>query len=96
MNLRVKCLSGAVLRTNFLDYLGNSRITFFMPHPTEGFYLPALEEGFLSCLQYASTLGYLEIDQLLKNATQTTMQHDIINERHAFLDLLNQINNLWL
>ncbi len=40
---RVETLIQPIPRFNFLGLLNNSRITLFLPHETEGFYLPALE-----------------------------------------------------
>jgi hypothetical protein len=40
---RVEVLIHPVPRLPFLELLGNARITLFLPHATEGFYLPALE-----------------------------------------------------
>jgi hypothetical protein len=42
-NLRVAVLTQPLLRSAFLELLGNARIALFLPHATEGFYLPALE-----------------------------------------------------
>ncbi|MFO7640201.1 MAG: glycosyltransferase family 1 protein [Candidatus Competibacteraceae bacterium] len=39
----VRCLTDALPRAAFLEQLGSARITVFLPHATEGFYLPALE-----------------------------------------------------
>lgn len=40
---RVQVLTQALLRNDFLELLGKARITLFLPHESEGFYLPALE-----------------------------------------------------
>ena len=40
---RVEVLTHPIPRPAFLDLLGNARIALFLPHATEGFYLPALE-----------------------------------------------------
>jgi len=37
------CLTGALPRQEFLGLLGRARVTVFLPHRQEGFYLPALE-----------------------------------------------------
>ena len=40
---RVRLVDRAQPRAAFLDLLGRARVTAFLPNPTEGFYLPALE-----------------------------------------------------
>lgn len=40
---RVRLVDRAIPRQAFLDALRRARVTLFLPHPTEGFYLPALE-----------------------------------------------------
>ena len=40
---RVEALIHPIPRPAFLELLGNARIALFLPHATEGFYLPALE-----------------------------------------------------
>lgn len=40
---RVKIITDPIPRLAFLGLLGDTRITLFLPHVTEGFYLPALE-----------------------------------------------------
>lgn len=42
-NQRVEALIHSIPRPAFLELLGNARIALFLPHATEGFYLPALE-----------------------------------------------------
>jgi glycosyltransferase involved in cell wall biosynthesis len=42
-SLRVKTLTTEKPRTEFLQLLSQSRVALFLPTPTEGFYLPALE-----------------------------------------------------
>lgn len=40
---RVEVLTHPISRPAFLELLGKAKITLFLPHTTEGFYLPALE-----------------------------------------------------
>ena len=40
---RVEALTHSIPRPAFLELLSNARIALFLPHATEGFYLPALE-----------------------------------------------------
>lgn len=42
-NLAIETIINAIPRANFLTLLANSKIAVFLPHATEGFYLPALE-----------------------------------------------------
>ena len=39
----VRLLEEPVLRPDFLDLLNRARVTLFLPHESEGFYIPALE-----------------------------------------------------
>jgi glycosyltransferase involved in cell wall biosynthesis len=43
LNKRIKLLYNLLPRQEFLNILGRSKITVFIPNPTEGFFLPALE-----------------------------------------------------
>jgi glycosyltransferase involved in cell wall biosynthesis len=40
---RIVCLATQFARRDFLGAVSRARVTVFLPHPTEGFYLPALE-----------------------------------------------------
>lgn len=42
-NLKIQCLTQKVAREHLLAMMGNSRVTLFLPHDYEGFYLPPLE-----------------------------------------------------
>jgi len=48
--LRAEVLTDRVQRTEFLHRLARSRIVVFLPNPTEGFFLPALEAMALGCV----------------------------------------------
>ncbi len=41
--LRINCVTRLMPRAQFIEQMGNSRITVFLPLEAEGFYLPALE-----------------------------------------------------
>jgi hypothetical protein len=40
---RIRVLDGLVSREEFLEAINQARVTLFLPNPTEGFFLPALE-----------------------------------------------------
>jgi hypothetical protein len=40
---RIRLLAEPVLRAEFLELVNRTRVTIFLPHETEGFYIPALE-----------------------------------------------------
>jgi hypothetical protein len=40
---RIRVLDGLVPREEFLDAINQAQVTLFLPNPTEGFFLPALE-----------------------------------------------------
>ncbi len=124
---RVVALIDPLPRPAFLERLGNARIALFLPHATEGFYLPALE-GFAletvvicpdcmgnrpfclpgkTCLQPAYTIESLldaiqqalhmtpQARQTLLTAAQRMAQHhSLLEERHAFLEILQHITTL--
>lgn len=48
--LRVRSVREQVPRSAFLEGVGDSRVALFLPHATEGFYLPALEAMALETL----------------------------------------------
>ncbi len=43
LGLKAEVISSRLARANYLNRISRSKITIFLPHVTEGFYLPALE-----------------------------------------------------
>jgi glycosyltransferase involved in cell wall biosynthesis len=41
--IRIQCITQKISRADFLEKVGSSRVTLFLPHTREGFYLPPLE-----------------------------------------------------
>ena len=125
---RVYLLDKQVLRPIFLTLLKRAKMTLFLPHAAEGFYLPALEgmavgtlvlcpdcignrsfcqtnwNSFrpnynpVAILNAVAKAGRLEASQretILTNASQTFAEHNLPKERTAFLDILENVDQLW-
>ena len=121
-------LADPVLRPDFLDLLNRARVSVFLPHQTEGFYIPALEGMGLDTLvvcpdcvgnrsfclparncfrpklstgavrvaaEAARRLAPSEVSTCLANARETFARHDLMKERRDFLEILNQVDQLW-
>jgi hypothetical protein len=121
-------LMDPVLRPEFLGLLNRARISVFLPHQTEGFYIPALEGMALdtlvvcpdcvgnrsfclpghNCFRPELSLGALrsaaeaarrltpvEVSTYLANARATFDRHDLKKERRDFLEILEQVDQLW-
>jgi hypothetical protein len=115
-------------RDQFLRQMGNARVTIFLPRPSEGFYLPALEgmacgtivacpdcvgnRGFchdkMNCFRPdyefnqilaagREALEQSEVarERMLENANGTVRKHSLEGERKKFLEILEQIDELW-
>ncbi|HRF43165.1 MAG TPA: glycosyltransferase family 1 protein [Candidatus Competibacteraceae bacterium] len=127
-NQRVEALIDPIPRKAFLELLGNAKIALFLPHVTEGFYLPALEgfaletlvicpdcignrtfcvpdenclqppylvESLLHTVQQALHMPPLKRLALLDAAQRMAQQHSLLKERRSFLEILQQIENIW-
>ena len=125
---RLRLLTSAIPRADFLDLLCRARVTLFLPNRAEGFYLPALEGMALgtvvvcpdcvgnrsfcvpqhSCLRpafdfrsivaavrAAQQLPDLAVAEMLRNARATASRHDSSSERRAFLNILQNVDQLW-
>lgn len=125
---RVRLLEEPVLRPDFLDLLNRARVTLFLPHESEGFYIPALEGMALdtlvvcpdcvgnrsfclpgrNCLRppfsepalRAAAREALRLspgarEALLAGARETFARHDLARERRLFLEILDDVDNLW-
>lgn len=98
-NQRVETLTHSIPRPAFLELLSNARIALFLPHATEGFYLPALEGFALEtlvicpdcignrtfCLPGENCLQPTYTIESLLHATQQAL-HMTPLERLAFLE----------
>ena len=125
---RNQLLVDPVLRRDFLDLMNRARVSVFLPHQTEGFYIPALEgmalDTFVVCpdcvgnrsfclpehncfrpelasgairgaAEAALRLEPSEVATYLANARETFARHDLMRERKDFLEILNQVDQLW-
>jgi len=128
VGINVTVLTQPTLQKDYLSYVGQAKITIFLPHATEGFYLPALEgmaletlvicpdcignQSFcfdnINCLQpeysfdglWKSINTALSMDEfrtrkMLSNARAIASKHTIEGERAAFLDVVNNISQIW-
>lgn len=124
----IKLLNNFILRDKYLDEITNAKITLFLPHEQEGFYLPALEgmalETFVICpdcvgnrsfcldrynclrphytmnslldsIQVALSMSTQDREIILSNAREIVARHDLMAERQAFLQLLDNIDQIW-
>lgn len=125
---RITALTAPIPRAAFIELINNAKISLFLPHKTEGFYLPALEgfavgtlvicpdcignrsfclpsrnclqppsyttESLLETLRQALHLLPKERFSLLDAARRTAQQHTLLEERQAFLKILEQIEAL--
>jgi glycosyltransferase involved in cell wall biosynthesis len=117
-----------ILRPDFLALLNRARVSIFLPHETEGFYIPALEGMALDTLvvcpdcvgnrsfclsdrncfrpefstralraaaEAAWRLTPSEVSTYLANGRETFARHDLMRERKDFLEILDQVDQLW-
>lgn len=115
-------------REQFLALLNRAKMSLFLPHYAEGFYLPALEsmalgglvvcpdcvgnrsfcrdgetcfsptyspQALLAAVRHAKSLTGLERVILVEQAKQQVAKHSLVQERRAFLDIMNNIKELW-
>ena len=125
---RVQLLGDPVPRPELLASMNRARVTLFLPRPTEGFYLPALEGMALGtvvvcpdcvgnrsfCLPGVNALRppYTDADvldqvetalglpadeaaRLVAAGSATAKEHDLGVERARFLEVLNDLPDLW-
>lgn len=101
---RVETLVHFIPRPAFLERLGNARIALFLPHATEGFYLPALEGFALEtlvicpdcignrtfCLSGENCLQPLYTIESLLHTTQQAL-YMTLQERQTLLNMARQM-----
>lgn len=125
---RVEVLTTRLPRSEFLSKMRRSQITVFLPNPTEGFYLPALEgmalgtlvvcpdcvgnrgfclpaenclrpehteDGILAAVHEALALPQAQVHEMLSRAKRTAAQHSLDFERQRFLEILNNVPQIW-
>ena len=115
-------------RAEFLQRINQAQVTLFLPHRSEGFYLPALEgmaldtvvvcpdcqgnrsfclpgsnafrpsytsAAILAAVEDARSASAAEKRSMLDQARATVAQHDLRNEREAFLQILENLPQIW-
>jgi hypothetical protein len=125
---RIRVLDGLIRREEFLDAINQARVSLFVPNPTEGFFLPALEalalrsvvvcpdvvgnrsfcldgvnclrpefeeEALLAAAEVALGLGEGEREELLGAGSETAARHDLPEERAAFHEVLDHLDDLY-
>ena len=124
----IKILTSLIPRNLFLDELNHAKITVFLPHEEEGFYLPALEgmalqtfvicpdcignrsfcldrynclcprhtlDDILDSIYRSLSLPRQERQKILLSAREISERHTLWNERRAFLQVLENIDQIW-
>jgi hypothetical protein len=125
---RIRVLDGLMPRREFLDAIDQARVSLFLPNPTEGFFLPALEamalrsvvvcpdvvgnrsfcadgvncfrpeyeeEALLGATEAALGLADEERRDLLVAGSETAARHDLPEERAAFHEVLDHLDDLY-
>ena len=125
---RVRVLDGLIRREEFLEAINQARVSLFVPNPTEGFFLPALEalalrsvvvcpdvvgnrsfcldgvncfrpafeeEALLGAAEEALGLGVGQREEFLGAGSETAARHDLPEERAAFHEVLNHLDDLY-
>ena len=115
-------------RQETIDAINEARVTLFLPNPTEGFYLPAIEgmalrsvvvcpdvignrtfclpdrncyfpdftEGsILEATEAALALTGSGRERLLAAGVSTASEHSLTQERLAFYEVLDNLDELW-
>lgn len=124
----LKLLTRNLLREEYLKEISKAKITIFLPHKQEGFYLPALEgmalktlvicpdcignrsfclhkqncfrpqyrfEDLIDSVYAAFSITPERRSTFFLNARQMVVKHDLMKERNALLNLLDDIYQIW-
>jgi hypothetical protein len=124
---QIEVLTRSLLRQDYLKKVNQAKVAVFLPHHTEGCYLPPLEgmalgtlvicpdsigtaygitgnnclrpkytlEDIIESVKTAWQLSPVQVSQMLDNAKQTVVIHDLVKEQNSFLEILENLTQLW-